>query len=105
MSLGAISSTSKHGRDPASPTPTHVISFTGDSSYPTGGTTGFAALVQAAVGAGVTPLFVVPVGLSGGYCPIYDKANDTLMMVTGNAEIAGGTNLGSTTFKLAVYCE
>jgi len=81
------------------------ISFLGDTAYPTGGSTGFQALVRTLLQRNVTILAVVPVGLSI-YTPIYDKANDTLIMVEGtagaNAEVGAATAMDGITFKLLV---
>lgn len=87
------------------------LQFLGDTSYPTGGSTGFTALVAAAVGKGVadiTVLKVEKVGLCGGYEPIFDLANDTLLMTRTAAinlpaeEVPNTTAMDGVTFDLLV---
>lgn len=77
------------------------IVFAGDSTYPTGGTPGFQALVRNVLGKGnVTILYVVTQD-SGGQTCYYDAVNDKLKVMTGTSEHAAG-NLSAITFRLAV---
>lgn len=84
------------------------LSFPGDGAYPTGGTAAFQAYVRALLPEQreVTVLAVLPGGLNGGYTPIYDAANDKLLMVVAatGVEVADTTNLSGTTMLLKVLC-
>lgn len=84
------------------------ISFLGDDSYPTGGTAEFQAYVRAALPEKreVTVLAVLPGGLNGGNTPIYDAANDKLLMVVAatGVEVANEVDLSSVTMLLKVLC-
>lgn len=80
MSFGTISKKEEGGVMPSAPVFCHRIQFDGDTAYPDGGTPGFKALVQAAIGVpGADILSVVKAGPCGGYEPVYDHANDKLM--------------------------
>lgn len=108
MAVGTISSVVAYGQKPAEAVYFDLISFAGDSSYPTGGTAAFEASVQAIIGASRD--IVACIGQNcGGYYPVYDRANDKLMVyATGNGnkavftECDNATNLSGTTFKLLV---
>lgn len=57
------------------------VQFVGDNLYVANGSTGFAALVAAALDkVGVDIVGVSKAGPCGGYEPIYDKASDALML-------------------------
>lgn len=79
------------------------VHHTGDGSYPTGGTPGFQALLQAKIGASKNILGIIPADC-GIYVPSYDIANDTLKVRTmvDGTEVANTTNLGATTFNYLV---
>jgi hypothetical protein len=85
-----------------------TLSFPGDTSYPTGGTTDFQDFVRAAVGHNVEVLSVLEAGSDTGGTPAafiarYDKANDTLLILDeALAEVAATTDLSTTTFNLVV---
>jgi hypothetical protein len=53
------------------------LTFAGDGTYPAGGTTGFQALVRAALGIDVRVIQVIPEDC-GGYIPVYIPATDAL---------------------------
>ena len=85
------------------------MQFLGDSSYPTGGTTGFAALVAAAAGRqAVTVISVQRIGLCGGFIPVADPVADTLLMLrtalasAAQQEVPDTTDLSGTTFDVLV---
>jgi hypothetical protein len=117
MALGTMTMNMNAGGRPSAPVYQIDVSFTLDSSYPTGGTPGFTALVIAAARAAATPLTdtfaaadIVGVKvLDGfGYDIKYDKANDKLKVYwcggSGSpmAEVTNTTNLSSTTVRLIV---
>ncbi len=56
-----------------------IVSFTGDSSYTTGGTAGFQAAVRAALGAAFT-ILAVKVVAAGGYEVGYNRTDDKLLV-------------------------
>lgn len=106
MTLGAITRVEDVGQR-GGPVIAELVNIVGDDSYPTGGTTGFTALVRAALGRGdVTILGVVQQNLSD-HVARFDEANDTLtvqLMSTG-AEVANTTDLSSVQFRLLVLCK
>ena len=100
MSLGTI--TIPGGADAQGPIFHDRISFVGDDAYPTGGTVGFNALLQAVTKDQREVLAVI--GNDGTNAYEYDFANDTLIarvMATG-AEVADTTDLSGATANLLV---
>lgn len=88
-----------------------LVSFAGDSSYPTGGTAGFEASMRAAIGRGNIDVVGVIGQDCGGYVPVYDRANDKLKVYFVNndgasdgpmIEVAGSTDLSGVTFRVLV---
>ncbi len=81
-----------------------LVSFTGDSSYPTGGYSGFAAKVRTMSGDGRAPLAFIPQDCAG-YHPVYDQANDKLKIFwcagsgAAMSEVTNATDLSAVTFK------
>ena len=110
MALGTItaSNTQVPGQ-PGSPVYVVPLSFVGDDDYPTGGTTGFEALVSAASGVSPKNLTIVAViaGDCGGYMPVYEGGN--LKVYEGaagaNVEVTAATDLSATTFNVAVVAK
>ncbi len=104
MALGTITLVKDAGGMPSAPSFADALSFAGDGAYPTGGTAGFAALVQAKSGDTRQPYAVIPVGLNGGYNAIYDLANDKLLVEvkSSGVEVANAVDLSATTFKVVV---
>jgi len=82
-----------------------VFTIVGDGDYRTGGTAGFAALLQAKTKDGRVPYAVLPLALNGGYEVIYDKVNDKLLVVvkSSGVEVADHSNLSGTTFSLLIF--
>lgn len=84
----------------------------GDDSYPTGGTTGFEALYQAAVkaagilsdGAGRQIVHVANENKGDADELAYDHANDKLMAFVRStaAEVANTTDMSGTTFNVLI---
>jgi hypothetical protein len=111
MALGTATLADTAQRDPLLNPYMFVLSFTGDTSYPTGGTTGFQAYVRSAVGLlNLTVVAVVPVEC-GGYLPQWDAVAGTLKVYHGNndggadgplVEVPNTTALNGTTFKVLV---
>jgi hypothetical protein len=109
MALGAITAIRKAQKSASEPTRMLELTIVGDNAYPTGGTTGFSALVAAAatVREGVTVMAVVDVGGIAGHYPVYDAANDRLKIFvrTTGVEVANTTDLSGTTFRMAVFAK
>jgi len=113
MALGTITVTSQTVKAASAPIQAVLLSFPGDGAYPTGGTTGFRALVRAALARQVNIIGVFMADKCGGYIPLYDVANDTLMVLQGDysesadgplVEVAATGDLSATTFKVNVLC-
>lgn len=109
MAIGTPTSGDKVGQD-MNPLCAAAVSFAGDGAYPGGGTPGFQASMREAVAKGaIEVMAVVPIGACGGYVPVYDRANDKLMVFEANSDAADGplqesttANLSGITFKLLV---
>jgi len=107
MALGTFTKAAGVGEGPSQPTFLDVISFLGDSSYPTGGTTGFEALVRALVGDSREILAVWPQDC-GGFTPTYVASTDAFKVFrtgavnTAMEEVPNATDLSSTTFNVLV---
>lgn len=109
MAIGALARDAANSGG-SSPGPLFVdtITFTGDTSYPTGGfdlETPFKALVKNTR----EIVAVMPAGPNGGYVAHFDKATGKVLLYTSNgagpaalAQVPNATNLGATTFVLAV---
>jgi hypothetical protein len=87
------------------------ITAVGPTTYPAGGTTGFAAVVAAAVGKGTVTVIAVLDSDCGGYHPVYDVAADKLKLyyIDNNntsdgvmIEVPNTTDLSAVTFKMTV---
>jgi hypothetical protein len=90
-----------------------LITFPGDTSYPTGGSADFQAFYHSAVYAatGLKPegraiVSAYGHGVVGGvlHTLVYDRANDKLLVYTGadGTQVANATNLSAVTFTLTV---
>lgn len=89
-------------QQPPSPVFFNLVNFHGDNAYPTNGTPGFRALIQALFGDGRTVLAVVPQDC-GGYTAAYDSVADKLKVwAANNTEVANATDLSGVTFNLLV---
>lgn len=109
MTLGAITLEEAGNKMPSAPLFAQRISLEGDDAYPDGGTPDFQALAQAAMNIpGANILTVTKAGPCGGYEPVYDQANDKLMMFNypdalGPAvEVTGTPDLHTTILDLLV---
>jgi hypothetical protein len=90
------------GAQPSSPIFHDLLTFSGDASYPTGGTAGFTALLQALFGDHRTPLAIISQDC-GGYDAVYDPTNDKVKVyAANNTEVANATNLSAVAFKVLV---
>lgn len=111
MAIGTLTVDGKKQSAPSQTTFIDAISLVGDGAYPTGGSTGVQAALRAKTGDNRTILGVIPIGLNGGYLPVWDLANGKLIMLTtdGTAappvEVANAANLSGTTFKLLVISQ
>lgn len=105
MALGAITLTLVHPKKGADSLAVYRASFAGDGDYPTNGTPGIEALVQAKSNTALTIAAATPSKLTAGYTPIYDRANDKLIVVDKDtAEVALHANLSGVTFELTLLC-
>ena len=109
MVLGTMTQQSEKGAQTLEPRFKAHMQFLGDSSYTTGGTTGFAALVAAAAGrAALEVISVTKVGLCGGFIPVYDPIVDSLLVLrsaginAAQEEVPNAANLSGTTFDVLV---
>mgnify|MGYP000862448838 CR=1 FL=1 len=109
MALGTPTLDESAGRNGA-PVFVDLVSLLGDTSYPTGGSTGLEAALEALVGAGRKILGVIPLEC-GGYLPQWDLANGKLKMFYGDnnnasdgplIEVPNATALNGVTMKLLV---
>src|SRR5579862_7542800 len=110
MSLGALTLTASDTRAPVQTIYVDELSVVGAASYTTGGDTGFKAALQALTKDQRTPKAVIPIGGNGGFVPVYDLANDKLMVFQPQKsdaahaapliEVPSTTDLHTTTFKL-----
>lgn len=106
MAIGAITVLEKARAD--GPICADVVSFAGDSSYPTGGSAFLAAFLTA-VGRKNYSILAVEAQDGKGYVPAYDRATGKLKLyATGAsagaalAEVTNATNLSAVTFVLTV---
>lgn len=103
MSLGTLTLVAQDSQQASSPIYMDTVSFAGESSYSSGGTTGLLAKLQAATKDGRTITAVVPMDC-GGYVPTYDPVTDKLKVYKSAgsaialAEASG--DLSGTTFNL-----
>ena len=107
MALGTVTSNVKAGQKPSAPVFADLVSFLGDDSYPTGGTAGFEALIQALLKDSRDVIAVVMQDC-GGYVPVYDRANDKFKVYEEGAdagpadEVGNATDLSGVTFNVVV---
>lgn len=82
------------------------VTIVGDGTYPTGGTAGFEASFQAAVGSARQIIAVMPEEDSGANKVSYDHANDKLLVraKANNAEASAG-NLSAQTFRALIVSQ
>jgi hypothetical protein len=106
----ALTSVTKVGLHGSLPINIDEITFVGPTAYPTGGTTGFEAVVSAILGrGGIDVLGIVQIDASG-YVLRYDKANDKLFILYGDNNNASDgplienatADLSGTTFRVLV---
>ena len=81
-----------------------VIQFPGDNAYATGGTAGFSALVQAALGKGRVQILHVVTQEAAGRTAIFDAINDKLKIYNGTSEMSAGDQSG-TTYRMIVVSQ
>ena len=110
MAIGTITVGTEAGLMPSAPTFASKLSFLGDASYPTGGTTGFQALVRAKLGRNATVLAVIGQDC-GGLTPVYDIAADKLKVFRTGAinavqeQVPNTTDLSAITFNVIVITQ
>lgn len=98
MALGAATVTNQ---PKAKTLQVRSISFAGDGAYPGGGTAAFQAYCRTALGEDIDLLAVLPKGPCGGYVPLYDAANDKLLMFESDNGGADGPLQESTTANMS----
>ena len=106
MALGTLTRVAAKSGDSSKPVFYDRVSFVGDTSYPTGGTTGFDALITALLGDAREVVAIIPEDC-GAYLPVYLPDNGgTFKVYEGtagaNAEVANTTALDGVTFNLLV---
>jgi len=79
-----------------------VLTFAGDSSYPTGGTDGFDAYVQAVLGDARNVVGVVMIGDCGDNIPIYVGGKLMVKVLSTGLEVANAVDLSGVTFTVMV---
>jgi len=105
MSLGTMTSNSESAGQ--GPVFYDDVSVVGDSSYPTGGSSGVAAALQALRGDSRAPISGECYA-SGGFVAQYDAKNDKLVVYKeadtagAMAEVSNATDLSGVTFKMTV---
>lgn len=105
MSLGTISYAADSGYEPSAPVFGSLITLAGDGAYPTGGTAGFAAIVQQYFRDRREIMAVISQDC-GVYRAVYDKANDKLKVFAANqTEVANATDLSATLFHILVISQ
>lgn len=109
MSLGTITPVAAQSVNNSKAAFMDAVGIVGDDSYPTGGSTGLDALLQAELGPEARNVIGVIPGDCGGFVPVYDPANGGTLKVyraggTNAAleEVPNATNLSGTTFNLIV---
>lgn len=78
MALGTATLGAQAGKSASAPTRHIVLTFVGDSAYPTGGTAAFQQYVRSALGENVTVLGIIDQSIGANEL-VYDVANDKLM--------------------------
>lgn len=89
MALGTVTSVAVAGAMPSAPIFHDVVSFALDNSYATGGYTGLAAKVTAALKRTPTILAFIPQDC-GGYIAVWDPTNSKLKVYHYNYDAADG---------------
>jgi hypothetical protein len=118
MAFGTCTMVTSAGGRPSAPTYHLDITLVGDGAYPTGGTAGFAALVQAAAKTAGIKVVIEKANILGlieidtkGYLLSYDKTDDKLIVryfdynagSDGAAiEVPNATDLSAVTFRFSV---
>ena len=105
MALGTIASNAAAGQEGTNII-IHNLTFLGDDAYAAGGTAGFQATVQAALGKGAVEVLGVVPQDCGDNAPAYDKANDKLKVIVPSTgvELGNGDHSGDT-YNLLVICK
>ena len=107
MAIGAVVSVNKDIKAAGEPLFADEITMVGDGSYPTGGSLGLEAAMQAQVGDGREIMAVIDAGPQGGYMTKYDKPNKKLMLFKSNTaaipqEEGNATDTSGVTFRFLV---
>lgn len=113
----ALTLNNETGGRPSAPVYQLDLSIVLDTSYPTGGYTGFSTMVAAAARAATPPLpdtfaaadvYGIKILDCAGYVPAYDKTNDKLKLYwcagagAPMTEVTNATNLSAVTLRLVV---
>jgi len=110
MAIGTMTLVSKDAAAASAPIYLDRITLVGDGAYPTGGSVGVAAALQALTKDQRTILAVFNIALNGGYPVIWDAdAGKLIVMNSGGGaakdvptEIDNASNLSGVTFELLV---
>ena len=82
MAITNVELKASFGGAPGQPTFTDIVEIDLDNAYATGGYTGFAAILQAVIGAGREILNVEQNNFPTAHIVKYDRTNDTLVVYT-----------------------
>lgn len=107
MSLGTLVSITKDTGGAGSHIFLDEVTLVGDDSYPTGGSLGMEAALQAAIGDSREIVGLIDAGPNGGYMSKYDRANKKLMLFKSNTaaipqEESNATDTSGVTFRFTV---
>lgn len=102
MALGVITNVKLGGFNPAAPVFHDFLTVVGDGAYPAGGTAGFKATFEAAVGASRTILAVIDQSLLADQVE-YDHVNDKLFVrVKASGVESAVANQAAVTYRMLV---
>ena len=108
MTIGTIAVKTNKNLKASAPVKFYVLQHTGEASYTQGtGTALYEAMVQAAVGEGVTLMGVVDTlsDTNPKYIPVYDEQAGALKILDTNAgDEAGTADYSGTTFNFLAIC-
>ena len=102
MPIGAASVTGRFSHD-SRPGMMALIQFPGDNAYQTGGSPNFRSYVRQAIARGGLDIIAVFAHGVGAYSVAYNRDTDRLIVYTAaGTEVANGTDLSATLFKVLV---
>lgn len=103
--LGTVALTAKSAKAERDVIFVDRITVVGDAAYPSGGTVGLKAALEALTSDTRTIIAVIDAGVNGGYLSRYNVASDKLIALLGNGAgvlVEATGNISATTFTLVV---